>query len=105
MNSLTNKYVIGGIVFVLLIIIIYNMELKVHTQEEVYNLKIAPQIVRERPSSASNNNLSPNEHMLQERANNSFPKTDEYMSPALRAQINELHKRFYYDNCSYAPIE
>lgn len=106
MNSLVNKYVIGAAVIVLIFLIIYNTDVTLNTPQSQTNIRILPQSqknIQRQP--APTKGLTPNEQMQKRIKEIQLPDTDEYMSRALRAQLNELQDRFYYDNCRYAPLE
>ena len=108
MQIKVNKYMIGGMIALVLLLIIYNTEVNVHNPPTLSNNDgIIPQVAKQvalTPPPAITNYMSPEAYMRKQLDEHGLPDTDEYMSNELRSQLSQLHSKFYYDNCRYAPL-
>ena len=108
MYHIDKKYIIAGCVAFLVFLVIFNLEVKVHhPQQNANNVAIHPSTAKQvslSPPIPDNNYMSPEARLRKQLDDYGLPDTDEYMSQSLQEQLNQLHNKFYYDNCRYAPM-
>ena len=106
MNMKLNSYIIGGVVLLLLVIIVSNMELKSNNLRISVGSSITPEVAKQVALSppTTTQYMTPEQYMRKQLEDYGLPDTDEYMTQSLRDQLEDLNNKFYYDNCRYATL-
>lgn len=98
------------LVILVILLILYNLEINVYSNGVPRQISLTHPMVTQQvalqpnllPMNTNTNTNTIGPQRMQS-SNMGFPKEDEYMSKSLKTQLEQLHQKFYYDNCRYAP--
>jgi len=100
------KHAIWLLVILVVLLVLYNLEINVYSNGVPRQISMTHPLVTQQVAlqpNLLNTNTNTERHQGMQSNNGQFPKEDEYMSKSLKAQLGQLHQKFYYDNCLYAP--